>query len=295
LGTGYGLNSIQQSGSNNYSSGTYSTTIGSGNSASGDFSFALGQQAETSQFGEFAFSNGSFSEKGDSQYSFVMARGTTANSNPTFLKINNSDKIIELELGATVFFTANVVGAGGDKYVSNEIRGVIKRSISSGSQISFLNSPTKSIYALYPNGSNYSINVVLSTSDNCLKIECVGDSVEKMIWFAKIDLIKIKESKNIYFYPSVDGDWFTDENWYSDPQFSKPADLPKHESIVYVNSPNADLQPFVNIDNQSWVTPEIINTLNVTNVSGLKIISNSGSEFTGTIVGNVTFEGANPA
>jgi hypothetical protein len=295
LNTGYGSNSIQQTGSSNYSSGDYSVTIGSGNSAEKDFSFALGQQAKTSQFGEFAFSNGSFYEKGDSQYSFVMARGTTANSSPTFLKINNSDKLTELELGATVFFTANIVGAGGDKYISNEIRGVIKRSISSGSQISFLNSPTKSIYALYPNGSNYSTNVTLSTSDNSLKIECVGDAVEKMIWFAKIDLIKIKEIKNIYFYPSVDADWFTDQNWYSDEQFLNHTDFPKQESIVYVNSPNPNVQPFVDIDNQFWITPEIINTLNVTNVSGLKIISTIGSQFTGTVIGNVTFEGASPA
>lgn len=295
LNTGYGLNSVQQSGSNNYSSGNYSVTIGSGNSAEKDFSFALGKEAKTSQFGEFAFSNGSFFEEGDSQYSFVMARATTNSSSPALLKINNSDKITELELGTTVFFTANVVGAGGDKYISNEIRGVIKRSISSGSQISFLNSPSKSIYALHPNGSNYSVNVSVSTSDNSLKIECIGDSTEKMIWFAKIDLIKIKEAKNIYFYPSVDMNWFTSQNWYSDKELSVNSDLPKAGSIVYVNSPNPNVQPFVDIDNPSWITPEIINTLNVTNISGLNIISTIGNQFTGTIVGNATFEGSNLA
>ena len=290
--SGIGSNSLQQSGSNNISSGSYSVTLGSGNLAEKDFSFALGKQAKTSQFGEFAFSNGSFSEEGDSQYSFVMARATTTSSTPTLLKINNSDKIVELELGSTVFFTANVVGAGGDKYISNEIRGVIKRSKANGSQISFLNAPSKSLYALYPNGSAFSVNVNISTSDNSLKIECVGDSTEKMIWFAKIDLIKIKESKNVYFKPTADDDWFTSSNWYSDKNYSQPSSLPDDESIAIINSTNPNSQPYVSIDNASWVTPEIINTQNVANISGLKITSTIGKEFTGTVIGNVTFDGA---
>jgi hypothetical protein len=294
IGSGSGLNSLQQGGSNNISSGNYSVTLGSGNLAQKDFSFALGKQAKTSQFGEFAFSNGSFSEEGDSQYSFLMARAVTTSSTPTLLKINNSDKIVELELGSTIFFTANVVGAGGDKYVSNEIRGVIKRSKAKGSIISFLNAPSKSLYALYPNGSNFSVNVKISESDNSLKIECVGDATEKMIWFAKIDLIKIIESKNVYFNPTPTDNWFDLSNWYSDKNYSQPSPLPDDESIAYINSININSQPYVNIDNPSWVTPEIINTKNIANTSGLKIISNSGAEFFGTIIGNVTFDGANP-
>lgn len=294
LDSGLGLNSIQQINSNNISSGIYSVSIGSGNLAEKDFSFALGNQAKTSQFGEFAFSNGSFSEEGDSQYSFVMARATTTSSTPTLLKINNSDKIVELELGSTVFFTANVVGAGGDKYISNEIRGVIKRSKANGSQISFLNTPSKSLYALYPNGSAFSINVNISTSDNSLKIECIGDASEKMIWFAKVDLIKIKESKNVYFYPTVNDNWFTSSNWYSDKNYSQPSSLPDESSIAIINSTNPNSQPYLNIDDASFITPEIINTQNIANISGLRIVSVVGNEFTGTVIGNVTFDGANP-
>jgi hypothetical protein len=191
LNSGYGLNSLQQVDSNNISSGIYSVSIGSGNLAEKDFSFAFGNQAKSTKYGEFTFSNGSFAEKGDSQYSILMARGTSEDSNPIKLKINNSDKIIEFDLGSTIFFTVNVVGAGENQFVSNLIRGIAKRSITEGSQVSFLNSPSKNIYA--SSNDNYSVNVVLSTSDNSLKIECIGDPSEEMNWFAKIDLINLKK------------------------------------------------------------------------------------------------------
>jgi len=191
LNSGYGLNSLQQVDSNNISSGIYSVSIGSGNLAEKDFSFAFGNQAKSTKYGEFTFSNGSFAEKGDSQYSILMARGTSEDSNPIKLKINNSDKIIEFDLGSTIFFTVNVVGAGENQFVSNVIRGIAKRSIADGSQVSFLNSPSKNIYA--SSNDNYSVNVVLSTSDNSLKIECIGDVSEEMNWFAKIDLINLKK------------------------------------------------------------------------------------------------------
>jgi len=297
LGSGYGLNSIQQSGSNNYSSGNYSVTIGSGNSANEDFSFALGKDAKTSNFGEFAFSNGSFSEKGDSQYSFVMGRVITTNSTPTKILINNSDKIVELDLGSTVFFTANVVGAGDGKYISNEIRGVIKRSQNTNSEISFINSPSKSIFALSPSNSNFSVNVSVSTSDNSLKIECIGDSTEEMIWFAKVDLITIKKTivqqyPPIYFQGS-NNDYYDLNNWFRDSSFTIPSIfIPTFNSSVIMSGNNLT---YINIDNSYWVTPHIINTLNITNPSGVVLTSTTGKIFTGVIIGNSTFSGAIPS
>jgi hypothetical protein len=295
LNTGYGLNSVQQTGSNNYSSGNYSVTIGSGNSASGDFSYAFGKEAKTSQFGEFAFSNGSFSEKGDSQYSFVMGRATTSDSTPTKILINNSDKIAQLDLGSTVFFTANVVGAGNNKYISNEIRGIIKRSEAAGSQISFLNSPNKNIFALLPSNANFSVNVSVSTSDNSLKIECIGDSTEEMIWFAKVDLITIKkvtaqeQSPNIYFKGN-DANYYDAGNWFLDSSFTIPsAYIPSYDSCAIMNGSTPAI---INIDSSSWVTPQVINTLNVSNPSGVILTSTTGKCFTGTIIGNSTFSGA---
>jgi hypothetical protein len=294
LNTGYGLNSIQQTGSNNTSSGTYSVSVGSGNLAKEDFSFALGKEAKTSQFGEFAFSNGSFSEKGDSQYSLVMGRAITNSSTPQKILINGSDKIVELDLGSTVFFTANVVGNGGDKYISNEIRGIVKRLQTEGSQISFVNSPSKSIFALLPNGSNYSVNVNVSTLDNSLKIECIGDSSEEMFWFAKIDLIilkKVSPYQNIYFNSQVNFDYFNTSFWFSDNSYTIPKNsLPNINSDVIISGGNALT---VNIDNQSWVTPHLINTLNVSNPSGIILTSENNKNFNGIILGNSSFSGVN--
>lgn len=298
LNTGFGSNSIQQTGSNNTSSGTYSVTIGSGNLAKEDFSFALGKEAKTSQFGEFAFSNGSFSEKGDSQYSLVMGRAITTSSTPQKILINGSDKIIELDLGSTVFFTANVVGNGGDKYISNEIRGIVKRSESEGSQIAFVNSPSKSIFALLPNGSNYSVNVSVSTLDNSLKIECVGDASEEMFWFAKIDLIilkKVSAFQDIYFKATNNGDWFNVDNWFSDSSFQNNTSfIPKSNSNVYMYGTYGDDDSYALIDNQLWVTPRIIHTTGLHNPEGLTLRSYTGSRFTGVIIGNSTFDGAIP-
>lgn len=298
LQSGYGLNSIQQSGSNNNASGIHSVAIGSGNLAEKDFSFAFGKNVKTSQFGEFAFSDGSFQEQGDSQYSILTARGVSSNSSPVKLKINNSDKIVEFDLGSTVFFTINVVGVGDSQFISNEIRGIAKRSSVQGSQVSFLNSPSKSIYA--HSNASYSVNIVLSTSDNSLKIECVGDANEEMNWFAKIDLIKIKkqQDKKIYFNSAQSLDWFNVDNWFSDFTFSQKTNaFPTSESEVYVYNTNNNFGnelPFVNIDNQNWVTPSLINTQNISNASGLKMISEVGAEFTGTVIGPITFSGVNP-
>ena len=298
FGTGYGLNSIQQNASNNISSGVYSLSVGSGNLAEKDFSFALGQQAKATKYGEFAFSNGNFDEQGDSQYSMLMARGTSKNASPIKLKIDNSDKIVEFDLGSTVFFTVNVVGAGDTKFISNEIRGIARRSITQGGQLSFLNPPSKSIYA--HSNLSYSINVTISTSDNSLKIECVGDADEEMNWFAKIDLIKIKkqQSKKVYFNSAQSLDWFNVNNWFFDRAFSQQTNsLPNDQSEVYVYNTNNSFGnelPFVNIDNQNWITPSLINTQNISNASGLKMTSVLGAEFTGTIIGPVTFSGVNP-
>lgn len=296
--SGIGLNSVEHSVSNNTSSGSHSLAIGSGNLAEKDFSFAFGKQAKTSQFGEFAFSNGSFAQQGDSQYSMLMARGVSKNSNAINLKIDNSDKIVEFDLGSTVFFTINVVGAGETQFISNEIRGIAKRSTSQGSQVSFLNSPSKSVYA--HSNESYSVNVLLSNLDNSLKIECVGNSIEEMNWFAKIDLIKIKKEKNnqIYFNNVESSDWFNINNWFSSKDFLQKSDsLPTDQSEVYIYNTNinfANELPFVNIDDQNWITPSLINTQNISNTSGLKMTSTIGSEFTGTIIGPITFSGVNP-
>jgi hypothetical protein len=56
---------------------------------------------------------------------------------------------------------------------------------------------------------------------------------------------------------------------------------------------NGSIPACINIDSLSWVTPRVINTLNVTNPSGVILTSATGKLFTGVIIGNSTFSGAN--
>jgi hypothetical protein len=190
--TGNGINSYALKNANNQAIGNYALSIGSGNIASGNYSQTFGSNIITKQYGEVAFSNGKFSEDGDSQYSFVIGRVATTNSSATKILINGQDSIINLDLKNHILFTANIVGAGNGKYASFELKGMIKRSnIESVSfdSVDFTNSVSKVIFAR--TNSSYDVNAIASKIDGSLKIEVVGDASSQMRWLAKIDLLKI--------------------------------------------------------------------------------------------------------
>jgi hypothetical protein len=190
--TGNGINSYALKNSSNQTIGDYSFSIGSNNIASGNYSQTFGSNIVTKQYGEVAFSNGRFSENGDSQYSFVVGRATTTNSSAVKILINGQDSIINLDLRNHILFTANIVGAGNDKYASFELKGMIKRSNTesvSFDSVDFTNSVSKVIFAR--THFSYDVNAIASKTDGSLKIEVIGDSSSQMRWLAKIDLLKI--------------------------------------------------------------------------------------------------------
>jgi hypothetical protein len=190
--TGNGINSYALKNASNQVIGNYALAIGSGNIASGNYSQTFGSNIITKQYGEVAFSNGRFSEDGDSQYSFVVGRATTTNSSSTKILINGQDSIINLDLKNHILFTANIVGAGNGKYASFELKGMIKRSNTesvSFDSVDFTNSVSKVIFAR--TNSSYDANAIASKVDGSLKIEVVGDASSQMRWLAKIDLLKI--------------------------------------------------------------------------------------------------------
>ena len=190
--TGNGSSSFYLKNSNNQAIGDYSLSIGCGNIASGDYSQVFGSNIITKQYGEVAFSNGKFSEDGDSQYSFVIGRVATTNSSPTKILIDAQDSIINLDLKNHILFTANIVGAGNGKYASFELKGMIKRSNTesvSFDSVDFTNSVSKVIFAR--TNSSYDVNAIASKIDGSLKIEVIGDASSQMRWLAKIDLLKI--------------------------------------------------------------------------------------------------------
>jgi hypothetical protein len=71
--------------------------------------------------------------------------------------------------------------------------------------------------------------------------------------------------------------------------------LPTTQSETYIYNTNNLISelPFANIDNANWLTPALIDTQNISNQSGLQIISDTGSSFSGMILGPVTFSGVN--
>jgi hypothetical protein len=193
--TGSGINSYGLKNANNQVIGNYALAIGSENIASGDYSQTFGSNIITKQYGEVAFSNGRFSEDGDSQYSFVIGRVATTNSSATKILIDGQDSIVNLDLKNHILFTANVVGAGNGKYASFELKGMIKRSNTesvSFDSVDFTNSVSKVIFAR--TNSSYDVNAIASKVDGSLKIEVIGDSSSQMRWLAKIDLLKINST-----------------------------------------------------------------------------------------------------
>jgi mRNA-degrading endonuclease HigB of HigAB toxin-antitoxin module len=93
---------------------------------------------------------------------------------------------------------------------------------------------------------------------------------------------------NIYFNSS-DNDYYNVNNWYLDTSYTTPSTfIPNLRSLVTM-SVNSIVM--VNIDNPLWVTPKIINTLNVANTSGIILTSTTGKRFTGTIIGKSAFSG----
>lgn len=190
--TGNGINSYALKNASNQVIGNYALAIGSGNIASGNYSQTFGSNIITKQYGEVAFSNGKFSEDGDSQYSFVVGRVATTNSSPTNILIDGQNSIINLDLKNHILFTANIVGAGNGKYASFELKGMIKRSNTesvSFDSVDFANSVSKVIFAR--TNSSYDVSAIASKVDGSLKIEVVGDASSEMRWLAKIDLLKI--------------------------------------------------------------------------------------------------------
>jgi hypothetical protein len=193
--TGSGINSYGLKNANNQVIGNYALAIGSENIASGDYSQTFGSNIITKQYGEVAFSNGRFSEDGDSQYSFVIGRVATTNSSATKILIDGQDSIVNLDLKNHILFTANIVGAGNGKYASFELKGMIKRSNTesvSFDSVDFTNSVSKVIFAR--THFSYDVNAIASKIDGSLKIEVIGDSSSQMRWLAKIDLLKINST-----------------------------------------------------------------------------------------------------
>jgi hypothetical protein len=105
--------------------------------------------------------------------------------------------------------------------------------------------------------------------------------------FSRVNANRPREE--IYYGNVINNNYYNVNNWFRDPSFVfKTNFIPHSNSIVKISGNSAIT---VDIDNPAWVTPYSIDTLNVSDPSGIILYSNVGKHFNGTIIGNSTLSG----
>ena len=116
-----------------------------------------------------------------------------------------------------------------------------------------------------------------------------------MRWYAKIQILRldvvssINLYSNLYFSGSNNVNWYNTGNWYTNPYFSHNAlTIPQTGTIAYMYGTSGS---FVDLDNENWKTPLLINTLNISDINGICFHSDNNAKFTGSLIGNSSFWG----
>jgi hypothetical protein len=93
------------------------------------------------------------------------------------------------------------------------------------------------------------------------------------------------ETSGKYFYATMDNSWYNTNNWFTDYGHTIEADtLPPSGSNVTILGTTP---PFVNLDDVSWMQPDIINSGTV----GIEFYSDQNKKVTSIINGDATFLG----
>jgi len=136
--------------------------------------------------------DGLFLDKGDSEYLTYFARGLTTNNNWTKLSSNGSNSLYDMQFGDDVYFIVNITAAGNGKNAIFKIEGGAKRGLEFDETIEYdtavlLSSNIKNI--IYRSVNTYDVRVIVQSGS--IKIECLGDSLNELRWYAKIEILKL--------------------------------------------------------------------------------------------------------
>ena len=242
--------------------------------------------------------NGYFQQVGDSEYLTSFARAITQNDNWTNLLKNSSQKLYELKNDEEIYFIIDVTSAGSSKTASFKIEGSAKRgSITQENGVQYSSSILlNSVKTTFQKSNiNYDVRVYVDNSDGSIKLQSKGDIDYLMRWYAKIQILRldivssINLYSNLYFSGSSNVNWNNTGNWYTNPYFSHNAlTIPQTGTIAYMYGTSGS---FVDLDNENWKTPLLINTLNVSDNNGICFYSNNNAKFTGSLIGNSSFWG----
>jgi hypothetical protein len=96
-------------------------------------------------------------------------------------------------------------------------------------------------------------------------------------------------STKTYFDYGSNSNWYDPTAWFTDNSFTQSKNsIPESYSnaVMYGNS-----GAIVNLDNANWVTPNSIDTRNVTDINGICFYSTTGAKFDGVVCGNSSFWG----
>jgi hypothetical protein len=250
---------------------------------------------------------GYFLTPSDSKYCSFASRGiTSSSSQQVYLCTNNSANLFQLEVGDYVTYTAtiNMVGPATNSYANFKIEGSARRyPLPGGGETvtctKLINSGAKQIFA----NSNpaYDAFVEASNSTNSLKLKVIGDNIDNQHWFAKIDVIKnnfIDPSQlvlpsSLYFSgDNSNYNWFSSNNWYTNSTLSnRSISFPQSGTTAVICGNKG---PLVDLNNEYWVTPLLINALNLTDPNGVCFYASPSSPagFSGVISGSASFYGS---
>lgn len=225
-------------------------------------------------------------EIGDAQVSTYIFHGRTTNSNWTDLGK------IPACLNTLGLMNSNVMGT--TTGVNKKIASInLYKVVSRTNSLPFLIGDDV-LNTRYRSEDYYCSRLTTDESNYILQVK--GDT--GMNWVASVDFLRTTSAttaspENIAsFFKGLSNDhkdWFNLENWYpSGASITNAYFLPNTGTNATMSG---TVGAFVDLDDSRWVTPNLINTTNVSDENGICFFSERGNAFTGNIIGEFSFFG----
>lgn len=186
-----GSNSVSL-GTNNVSSGVESVVLGgSNNLSSSTYSSSLGSGSKSNLYGGFAQSSGSFTSQGDSQSRVLIMRNTTTNNTDTELFLDGSSQRLVLPDDTTWQFRINIVARRTDadnESAGYELIGVIDRN-TGASTVSLVGVSTRTTIA--EDIASWQVGCNADTTNGSLRVLVTGENSKTIRWVARVTLVEV--------------------------------------------------------------------------------------------------------
>jgi hypothetical protein len=183
--------SVVAGGSSGTASGSHAAVLGgTSNTASGEASFAHGQYAVASQYGQEAHASGRFATSGDAQGSQFILRADTTDATATVLTTNNSAAAATNQIVAAsdtcIMFSGTLVAMqnGAQDQGGWEIKGLLKND---GGTTTLVSSNIQT----FDDGNGWVVALTADNTNNALAITCTGEAAHNIRWVANIQTSEV--------------------------------------------------------------------------------------------------------